>query len=272
MPRQFSVNADTLQAIDIDPSELQEAEAALPEAATRGMVPQSTEQGDPSASEQWPGMNPAEKARAVLKWGGNAIASMAGMGTAGYDAVENPATTLAGAAVGGGLRAAAPKIPIPTRAKAGAKFEQVMSKVGDQPVDVGRTGDAALKIADLAQHGGGTNWGPAPVRQLIQYVTDPKKPPLTYKVAREFYSNISRMSADEMKRLPPVMKKELGALRAELDKALADTAGRGGQGQVYRDAMREYAVASRIREFAEKAAKWGAGVAGAGAAYNFMKD
>lgn len=271
MPRQFTVNLDTLEAIDVDLSELQEEEqqpvAPLPEAATRGMVPQSTPEGDPSVADQWPGLNPAEKARAVLQWGGNAIAGMTGMGSAGREAVENPGTTLATAGVGAAAQKAAPMIP--TRAKAAEKFKQVMGKVGSEPVDIARPGDSALRIAQLAERGGSM---PKVVRDLLKRATDPAKPDIDYREARDFYSNISRLSADEMQRLTPVMKRELGELRSTLDRALSQAAARGGQERAYRAAMREYAVASRIREFAEKAAKWGAGIAGAGTAYGWLKD
>lgn len=158
---------------------------------------------------------------------------------------------------------------IPTRAKAGAQFEQIMAKVGDLPVDVSRPGDAALRVAQLAERGGSM---PKVVRDFLRRATDPEKAEPTYREMRDFYSNISRLSADEMKRLTPVVRKEVGELRAALDKALADVAARGGQERTYRAAMRQYAIASRMRELAEKSVKYGAGVAGAGALYNVLRD
>ena len=153
---------------------------------------------------------------------------------------------------------------IPTRAKAGAKFQQVMGAVGDKPVDLAQAGNSALRIQELAERGGAM---PKAVRDLLRRATDPSKADMTYKETRDFYSNISRLSADEMKRLAPPVKRELGALREALNEALAKTAASGGQERVYRAAMREYRIASRTRELAEQLAKWGAGVAGVGAAY-----
>ncbi|MPZ20126.1 MAG: hypothetical protein GEV06_19745 [Luteitalea sp.] len=63
----------------------------LPADATAGMMPQSTMAGDPQPAEPTTGDN----IRDVLKWGGNVIAGMTGMGSAGREAVENPAYTLA---------------------------------------------------------------------------------------------------------------------------------------------------------------------------------
>jgi len=240
-----------------------------------GALPQSTAAGDPQvdgagrgvmSDEQWAALPPGEKARNVLKWGGNVVASLTGMGAAGQDAVENPKTTLATAAVPALARGAA---SIPTRAKAGVKFQQVMGAVGDKPVDIARAGDSALRISQLAERGGSM---PKAVRDLLRRATDPGKGDISYKELRDFYSNISRLSADESKRLTPVVRKELNTLRAAMDEALAKTAASGGQEEVYRAAMREYALASRIREFAEKATKYGAGIAGAGAAYNMLKN
>ena len=242
------------------------APTPLPAAATTGMLPNSTAD-DPAPDPRTAGIGNT-RVRGMMDQLNTRSAELR------TDAAEHPirtaATIAAPAAIGGTAKLA--KAIIPTRAHAGAKFQQVMGAVGDKPVDMGRTGDAALRIADLAQHGGGTQWGPAPVRQLIQYATDPKKPEMTYQVGREFYSNITRLSADEMQRMPPVIRKELNVLRAALNHALAKTAASGGQEQVYKAAMREYAIASRISEFAAKAAKYGAGIAGAGALYNFARD
>ena len=56
-----------------------------PAAATAGMLPQSTDQGDPI-----PRPSPAsDDIRGALRWGGNVIAGMTGMGQAGRDLVSN---------------------------------------------------------------------------------------------------------------------------------------------------------------------------------------
>jgi hypothetical protein len=93
------------------------------------------------------------------------------------------------------------------------------------------------------------------VRQFIQYVTDPKKPPMTYEVARDFASNISKLSVKETTSLPPAMKREIAELRVVLNKAVADTAGKAGMGREYASAMTEYAKAMRVRKTLEDAVK-----------------
>jgi hypothetical protein len=151
-----------------------------------------------------------------------------------------------------GLKAAQ---AVPRTARAGARFQEVMGAAKDIPVDISAPGDVALRIAEMAQHGGGTNWGPAPVRQFIQYVTDPKKPPMTYEVARDFASNISRLSVRETLALPPAMKRQVTELKVVLNKAVADAAQKAGKGAEYKAAMREYAQAMKLRETGEAVVK-----------------
>jgi hypothetical protein len=166
-------------------------------------------------------------------------------------AYSNPTQQLGGAAetvaemavpVDAGVQA------LPSAARAGAKFKGILAAgAGNLPVDVSKTGNAALRVAELAQHGGGTEWGPAPVRQLIQYLTNPKKPELTYSVGRDFASNISRLSAKEWQSINPQIGAEVAGVAAELNRALAETAQKVGQGQAYVEAMREYAKAKQLQ-------------------------
>lgn len=165
--------------------------------------------------------------------------------------------------------AAAVKAAIPSAARAGAKFAEVAAAANKIPVDLAAPGDVALRIADLAQRGGGTNFGPAPVRQFLQWVTDPKKAPMTYEVAKDFGSNISRLSANEYAKLPPAIAREVAALRVTLNKSIADAAGKAGKAKEFVEAMTEYRRAKRLEEAvhsawlqAKKAGPW---VAGAGA-------
>lgn len=158
---------------------------------------------------------------------------------------------------------------IPTRASAGRKFQEVMGAVGERPVDVAQAGDVALRIGELAERGGSM---PKVVRDLMRRATDPKKGEITYQEMRDFYSNVSRLSADEMKRLAPVVRQQLGALREAMNETLARTAASGGKEAVYRAAMREYAMASRLREYATTVAKWTAGALGATTAYKVGKE
>jgi hypothetical protein len=189
----------------------------------------------------------AENIKQALTWGGNVIAGMTGMGSAGRDAVENPKTTLATAALP--LAGKAARAAIPSKARAGANFEQVMGAAQDIPIDTAKVGNAALRIYQLSERGGTM---PKVVRDFVKRATDPAKGDITYKEARDFYHNISRLSADEYNRLSPVMKSHINKLRGALNESLEGAAKQGGKLPEYRGAMREYRQASQLSDFADK--------------------
>lgn len=167
--------------------------------------------------------------------------------------------------VGMGVKAGLGKLP--TVAKAGAKFETVMKAAHTRPVDVSQAGDVALRIQELADRGSSM---PMVVRKFLKRVTDPAQGDLTYKEARDFYHNISRLSANEVQRLTPVVHREVNALRVALNQALERTAAGVGKGKEYAEAMSEYRRAARGREMVDavgNAAKKAAitGAIGAGA-------
>lgn len=142
---------------------------------------------------------------------------------------------------------------IPSTARAGETFSQVKSAAGNIPLDLTEPGNAALNIQRLSESGGAM---PKVVRDFLKRASDPSKQPLTYSEARDFYSNASRLSADEAQRLTPVMKREVGNFRAALNRSLQGAADQVGQGQNYADAINEYARASRQKELVGDAAKY----------------
>lgn len=133
---------------------------------------------------------------------------------------------------------------IPSVARAASGFQSVMRAAKDIPVAIEAPGQVGLRIMQLAERGGTM---PRPVSQFLQRITHPDKAPLTYEEARDFASNISRLSANEFQRLTPVMAREVGELRVVLNKAVADAAGKAGKGAEYAKAMTEYARAMKIR-------------------------
>ena len=133
---------------------------------------------------------------------------------------------------------------IPTTAKAGAKFQSVMGAAHSVPVDVNGPGAVALRIAELADRGGSM---PMAVRKFLARITDPQKAQMTYQEARDFASNISRLSANEYGRLTPAVAREVAGLRVSLNEAVAKAAEKAGKGAEYQAAMREYAQAMKIK-------------------------
>lgn len=192
-------------------------------------------------------------------------------------AAQDTAYTNTTQRIGGGLETAAElALPIgkvagmmPTTAKAGAKFGEVMGAAKNVVVDTSKVGDTALKLADFAQHGGGTNWGPGPVRQLIQYLTDPKKPALTYEVGRDFAQNIGKLSVKDWQATNPAIGRQVAILAQELNQALGQAAAKAGKGREYAQAMTEYAKAKKLQSiydaFLEGAQRYGPKAAATGA-------
>lgn len=168
---------------------------------------------------------------------------------------------------------AAVKNALPSAERAGKTFENVMGAAKDIPVNVEGAGKVALRITDLAERG---STMPMAVRKFLQRVTNPDKASLTYKESRDFASNISRLSADEMKRLQPVVRREIAQMSAELNKANAEAAKAAGRGAEYKSAMREYANAMRLRDAIDATLKHGKraalGAAGLGGAAYLLKD
>lgn len=162
---------------------------------------------------------------------------------------------------------------IPRTARAGEKFQSVMAAARDIPIETKAVGDVALRIQELAERGGSM---PMSVRKLLNRMTDPNKAALTYEESRDFASNISRLSADDYKRLTPVVRREVAALSAELNLANARAAQKAGKGAEYKSAMREYAQAMKLKEMAQNAMKAGKKIApwatAAGAAEYLTRD
>lgn len=133
---------------------------------------------------------------------------------------------------------------IPSAARAGQRFQSVMSAAKTVPIDVEGPGQVALRVAQLAERGGGSL--PRPVSQLLQRMTNPDKTPIAYEEARDFASGISRLSANEAMRMGPAVAREVAGLRVALNKSVADAAAKAGQGAEHAKAMTEYAKAKRL--------------------------
>lgn len=141
-----------------------------------------------------------------------------------------------------------------SKGAAGQNFQEVMGAAKDAAVPVTDELSGALsRYQQLADAGAQQSLS---VRKFINRVTDPNKTPLTYQEARDFYSNISRLSADEAQRLTPVMKAQVGAIRAALNNAIQGTAQAAGKGEQYSSAMAEFADAMRRNQALQSGAEY----------------
>jgi hypothetical protein len=155
-----------------------------------------------------------------------------------------------------GLAKAAPVVAktvsgiIPSAADAGAALEDVKSAAGSIPIDTSKVGNTALDIYTQSQRGANL---PSSVGKLVRRLASPDSPPMTYEEAKDFQSNISRLSADENMKMNPNTRRLVGQLNQDLKGSLQDAADTVGKGQKFADAMKEYHNAMRLKGFSDAA-------------------
>lgn len=223
-------------------------------------------------------LNPVEVGKGIVKGAGRTAVDLGALvqqipgvsqgvdwlyGTPGLSAQAFPAAREALRAqnlpqqIGGGLETAAElALPIgrvtkttiaaiPRAGRAAQTFQRVMSAAKDVPIDISEAGNVALRIQQLAERGGTM---PTAVRKFLLRATDPAKGDLSYQEARDFASNISRLSSDEFNRLTQVIKDQLIKLRVALNAANLRAASQVGHGADYAAAMKEYVQAKRLED------------------------
>jgi polyhydroxyalkanoate synthesis regulator phasin len=216
--------------------------------------------------QQAPAAKPKELG--IGQWAARAIGG-AFMGPAGVEAADNPGSTLLSAAIPVGLKhvpgLVARGLGI-SGARAAQNIQGATQAAKGAVVNTEKAGQAGLRAIDLQATGGRM---PRVVQQFMQRVTTPGKGDLTFEEARDFYSNISRLSANEYNALNPTMQRQVGAMRQALHEALVESAETVGKGGQYAKGISEYARSARAAEAGRKVAKYGVGAAGLGVAGHY---
>jgi hypothetical protein len=167
---------------------------------------------------------------------------------------------------------------IPSFSNAGKGFQEVSSVVAKHPVEMtDALSKSAFQVSQFARNG---SQMPSPVSKFLERITDPDLPPLTYDDARQFYTNINKLTAADKMTTNPQMKMYISQLAHDLGDSIEATAARGGQQQTFVNSMKEWHDASRvddakeaIREHAVEALiKGAAGGAGAYGAAKIAKN
>lgn len=188
--------------------------------------------------------------------------------------------------VGGGMEAAtmpsmfmAPEVGevgklLPSTEKAAGILENVAKAANHIELPhLNRPLSVAMKIQEIAKSGATM---PKVVRNFLERASKPE--PLTYKDARQFYENATRVSFDEASRLTPKAKYMLGQFTKALDTSIHEAAKAVGMGDEYAKGMRAYHAAAKFKDFTSRvktkalpaAAKGLAYGAGAGAGYKLL--
>jgi hypothetical protein len=144
------------------------------------------------------------------------------------------------------LNAAKKALPGARIARAASQLGEVRGAAGNIPIDVSKAGNTALEIMKQTERGGPPVRA---VRQIVQRMTDPSKGALTYEEAKDFQSNLSKLSASEHMEMKPATKRLVGQLNAELKEALKGAASQVGKGYVFSGAMKDYHRAAQTRDF-----------------------
>lgn len=148
---------------------------------------------------------------------------------------------------------------IPSKALASKSLSEVMDVAKDVPINPNGAKQVALRVQELSKRGGQM---PQVIRNFLNRVSSkpavfPNAPdsvaPLTYQEARDFYSNASRLSADEFNKLTPVMQRQVAMFTKALGKSITEAADTVGLGSKYTGAMKEYAQAMKLKGFSDAA-------------------
>lgn len=142
-------------------------------------------------------------------------------------------------------------MPIPTARKAGRLFQEVMTAAQGKPISLTRTQPALERVAQLTDAGGPVMTAPNKLLLRSQTVN-----PIPYEEARDFYSNISNLSAADKLAANRPMKRAVGELREAFKQDIGDTAASAGKGAEYDKAMRMYHQAARNKEAAKTVGKY----------------
>lgn len=172
-------------------------------------------------------------------------------------AARSSGSMLAGAELpnvvsGAGALVNALKQTLPSTARAGSKFEQVMAKAKDVPLELNAADDIALRAQELAGRGGQPGRGSSMPKVMRDYLrTRETQPVMNYQTGRDFATSASRLSAAESQSANPVMQRQVAKLAKALNEADRAAAVKAGVGDVYDAAMREYRLAKGAMDMKE---------------------
>lgn len=141
---------------------------------------------------------------------------------------------------------------LPSAARAGKKFDQVLAAAKNVPLDTTSIARIAGETETLASRGGNL---PKVIRDFIKAHTDDV--PVTYEAGRDFAQN----AADKAMSLTRVGKKNMARKVTQFTEAMKagnrEAATKVGMGELYDQAMKEYARAKGLEESARIVVKWG---------------
>jgi hypothetical protein len=155
---------------------------------------------------------------------------------------------------------------IPSVERAGKTFQELKGAIGTHSVAMtDKLADALADVKDAVDTGSTL---PSVVNKFVTRIADVDKGPLTYSEARQFYHNISDLSASEKMAAKASDLRLIQGFKHALGDTIAQTAENANRLDAYQKAMSEYANAMRLKEGLVKAGKIAVGASGLGGLYS----
>lgn len=167
------------------------------------------------------------------------------------------------ASAGGGRVLTAIRNLLPSTERAKQLFSSVAGDANQVPVSLDNASDSALQLMDWQQK---TNLGPT-LNKFLNRITSPKLGPLTYEEARDYYSLLGNLSANEKMNLPPMVMHDVDGMLAGLKTDVGNAAAQVGRGADYNTAMSQYRRGAQLQDFKQAAKDAAIGPIIKGAAY-----
>lgn len=174
--------------------------------------------------------------------------------------IEAEAGTEAATKVVQGIKDLPPSVRI---GKAAANFNDLTNSIGAHTVAV--TDKIAGVLEDLKDAVDTGSNQPSVINKFVTRIADTDQAPLTYKEARQFYSNVSDLSASDRMAANGKMQRLLIQFKQALGDAISTTADSANRLDQYQSAMKGYAKGmgaqdrlDAVKSFAKKAAITGA--------------
>lgn len=158
---------------------------------------------------------------------------------------------------------------IPSKARAGAKFESLNKDLANQPVPLKSSVQPLQRVTEIGERGSTL---PTPVTKLLQRSQSPLGTDMTFPEARDFQGSLSDLSGSDKLAMNGRVRGGVAQLNKGLFSDIQDAADAAGRGEDYASAMKEYRRAAMLGNAAKGAAKIAVPAAvGGGIAGHYLK-